>query len=200
MWARREATQAGAMLSWAERLPSLAILTHFHIPNWARHLLPIARENGLTIACDLQDVVDPGDEYRREFVQYADILFFSAVNLSELGALIEFFLAAKPGRIVIAGMGAQGCAVGTVAGIQYFPPVPMAAPVVDTNSAGDGLAVGFLISYVLESNSLADSILRGQIAARHTCTQKASSSTLITAVDLDRQFRVLKASGWPQET
>jgi sugar/nucleoside kinase (ribokinase family) len=57
----------------------------------------------------------------------------------------------------------------------------MAEPVIDTNGAGDGLAVGFLSSYVLEGHSLEESIRRGQIAARHTCTQKATTSSLITA-------------------
>ena len=51
--------------------------------------------------------------------------------------------------------------------------------VVDTNGAGDGLAVGFLSSYVLDDYSREDSIRRGQVAARYTCTQKASSSQLI---------------------
>jgi sugar/nucleoside kinase (ribokinase family) len=64
--------------------------------------------------------------------------------------------------------------------IRYFDPVNMAAPVIDTNGAGDGLAVGFLSSYVLGGYSLEDSIRRGQIAARYTCTQKASSAHLIT--------------------
>ena len=40
-------------------------------------------------------------------------------------------------------------------------------PVIDTNGAGDGLAVGFLVSHVLEGRSLEESILRGQLTARH---------------------------------
>jgi sugar/nucleoside kinase (ribokinase family) len=56
-------------------------LAHFHIPNWARHLLPTARDLGLTIACDIQDVVSPDDPYRQDFIRYADVLLFSAVNL-----------------------------------------------------------------------------------------------------------------------
>jgi len=82
--------------------------------------------------------------------------------------------------IVVAGMGARGCALGTRDGLRYFKPVSMAAPVIDTNGAGDGLAVGFLSSYVLDGYSLEDSVRRGQIAARYTCTQKASSAHLIT--------------------
>jgi acarbose 7IV-phosphotransferase len=38
-------------------------LAHFNIPNWARTLLPNARELGVTIACDLQDVVTLRDGY-----------------------------------------------------------------------------------------------------------------------------------------
>jgi sugar/nucleoside kinase (ribokinase family) len=169
-------------------------LAHFHIPNWARHLLPLAQELGLTIACDIQDVVSLQDDYRQDFIHYADILFFSATNFPDPTPLIDTFLLARQDQIVIVGMGAQGCALGTGEGIQFFPPVEMAAPIIDTNGAGDGLAVGFLSSYVLDGYSLQDSILRGQIVARYTCTQKASSSTLITPRQLDHHFQMQKAT------
>ncbi len=165
-----------------------ATLAHFNIPNWARHLLPIARELGLTIACDLQDVVSIDDEYRRDFIQYADILFCSAVNYPDPTPLIKSFLSANPSQIIIVGMGAEGCALGTRDGVRLFPAVELATPVIDTNGAGDGLAVGFLSSYVLDGYSLVDSVWRGQIAARHTCALKASSSNLITMEELDRSF------------
>jgi sugar/nucleoside kinase (ribokinase family) len=157
-----------------------ARLAHFNIPNWARQLLPIAQESGVTIACDLQDVVTLHDGYREDFIDYADIVFFSAANQPDPKPLIEELLQWKPSLIVVSGMGAAGCALGTHAGIRYFEPVTMEAPVIDTNGAGDGLAVGFLSSYVLDGYSLEDSVRRGQIAARYTCTRKASSSRLIT--------------------
>jgi sugar/nucleoside kinase (ribokinase family) len=133
-------------------------------------------------------VVSAGDEYRRDFIEYSDILFFSATNWDDPTALMKSFLDANPEQIVIVGMGAEGCALGTRNGIQFFPAVEMETPVIDTNGAGDGLAVGFLSSYVLDGYSLSDSILRGQITARHTCSQKASSSNLITLEELDRYF------------
>jgi sugar/nucleoside kinase (ribokinase family) len=173
-------------------------LAHFNIPNWARRLLPVARELGLTIACDIQDTVSAGDPYRQDFVAYADILFFSAVNQVDPTSLIETFLAVRSGqsrsdRVVISGMGARGCAVGSRQGVEFFPPVEIDAPVIDTNGAGDSLAVGFLTSFVLDGYSLHDSVLRGQIAARHTCTLKASSSHLITPAQLDQLFRARRA-------
>jgi sugar/nucleoside kinase (ribokinase family) len=176
-----------------EAILTEARLAHFNIPNWARRLLPHAKSAGMIISCDLQDVVTAGDAYRRQFVEHADMIFFSAVNHASPEGVIGDFLGSNSGRIVIAGMGAKGCAVGTRDGIRFYEPVEMDAPVVDTNGAGDALAVGFLSSYVLDGFSMADSIRRGQIAARYACTQRASSSSLITPEKLEHYFRRLSA-------
>lgn len=166
-----------------------ARLAHFSLPNWARGLLPIARELGLAIACDIQDVLYADDPYRQDFIQYADYLFFSAVNQDNPQAMIEAFIRRNPGLTVISGMGARGCALGTRHGIQFFDPVHMSEPVVDTNGAGDSLAVGFLSSYVLDGYSLAESVLRGQIAARHACTLRGTSEGLISPEQMESLFQ-----------
>jgi sugar/nucleoside kinase (ribokinase family) len=155
-------------------------LAHFSIPNWARQLLPVARELGLTIGCDIQDVVEADDPYRQEFVRQADILFFSNANQPDPAALAQVYLERNPAQIIVVGLGPQGCLLVSKDGRQHFGPIEMPEPVVDTNGAGDGLAVGFLSSYVLEGYSLEESIKRGQIAARYTCTQKATTASLIT--------------------
>ncbi len=162
-----------------------ARLAHFNIPNWARRLLPVARELGLTVACDLQDVVTLHDGYREDFIRAADILFFSAANYPDPAPLMRELLAASPQQIVVSGMGARGCALGTAAGIRTCGPAAMEAPVVDTNGAGDSLAAGFLASYVLDGYSLEDSVRRGQIAARFCCTLRGTSDGLITREALD---------------
>jgi sugar/nucleoside kinase (ribokinase family) len=81
-------------------------LAHFNIPNWARLLLPIARELGVTVACDLQDVVTLHDGYREDFIDYADMVFFSAVIHIQSGEenrrLIEkSFRALNPEGLVV---------------------------------------------------------------------------------------------------
>ncbi len=131
------------------------------------------------------------DPYRQDFIDCADILFCSAVNYADPTPLIQEFLQANPDQILIVGMGAEGCALGRQDGVQFFEPVEMEAPVIDTNGAGDGLAVGFLSSYVLDGYSLRDSVWRGQIAARYTCTLQASSSNLITPEKLKQYFQAL---------
>lgn len=163
-------------------------LAHFSIPNWARHLLPVARKAGAVIACDIQDVITAEDLYRRDFVEWADILFFSDTNQVEPVALARSYLRQNPDQIIVVGLGPRGCMLATAGGERYFEPFSMEAPVVDTNGAGDSLAVGFLTSYVLDGYSLEDSVRRGQIAARFTCTQKATSSTLITSERMAAYF------------
>jgi len=167
-----------------------ARLAHVNIPNWARTLLPLARELGLVVACDLQDVVDPGDPYRRDFLAAADVVFCSAANL-EPEQLVEAFQADRPERLVVVGMGARGCALGARGRVRRFPPVPFEKPVVDTNGAGDALAVGFLTSFVLEGRPLDESVWRGQIAARHACTLRGTSDGLISAAELEARYRAL---------
>ena len=164
-------------------------LAHFSIPNWARYLLPIAKELGLTISCDIQDVVDLKDPYREDFIYFADVIFFSSVNIPDPGILMNTVLEEHPEKILVSGMGAKGCCLGSKKGIEYFDPVNLTEPILDTTGAGDGLAIGFLSSYFLEDLPLSDSILRGQITARHTCSQKGSSSNLITLEELDKKYK-----------
>ncbi|MFZ5354264.1 MAG: carbohydrate kinase family protein [Bacillota bacterium] len=167
-------------------------LAHFSIENWARHLLPEAKRLGVTISCDLQDIVDENDSYRKDFIDYADVIFFSSVNFADPSIFMNKLLERNSSRIIISGMGAKGCALGTKESIRYFAPVELDDAVVDTNGAGDGLAVGFLTSYFLDGYSLEDSILRGQITARYTCTQRASTSNLIRMEQLNSLFKEFK--------
>ena len=57
-----------------------ARLALFHLPDWARHLLPVARRAGVVVACDLQDVRDPDDDYIRDFLEGSDVLFVSSAH------------------------------------------------------------------------------------------------------------------------
>jgi sugar/nucleoside kinase (ribokinase family) len=178
-------------LDKCQKLLSKTRLAHFHIPNWARMLLPIATEAGIVISCDIQDVIELQDPYRQDFMDAADILFCSATNLEDPIAFARQRLVNKPDQVIIMGMGSDGCLSATQQGIWLHPAVDLDRAVIDTNGAGDGLAVGFLASYVLEQRSLHASVLFGQIAARHTCTIKASTDNLIRQAELHQWFAQL---------
>jgi sugar/nucleoside kinase (ribokinase family) len=166
-----------------------ARLAHFHLPNWARRLLPLARELGVVVACDLQDVVSLPDAYRQDFIDAADVLFFSAVNHADPTPLVQALRGGRPDRLVVAGMGARGCALGTGDEVRLFAPAALDIPIVDTNGAGDALAGGFLDAWALQGLPPAEAVRRGQIAARFTCGIRSSSSSLITRAELERLAR-----------
>ncbi len=155
-----------------------ARLAHVNIPNWGRQVLAVARDGSATVATDLQDVTDPHDPYRRDFVLGSDILFFSAANHADPEPLVSSLLQMKPDALLVVGLGAAGCAVADAHGIEYFPAPDLPWPVVDTNGAGDSLAVGFLTAYVLDGLDVAAAVERGQRQARWCCTQRASTSSL----------------------
>jgi sugar/nucleoside kinase (ribokinase family) len=151
-------------------------LIHFSIPNWARRLLPAARAAGAVISVDLQDVHDIADPYRSDFVAVADVLFLSSVHLCDpRGALDALH---RPGRIVVCGMGARGCAVRSDDGYAEHGALSLPQPVLDSTGAGDALAAGTLSAHVLEGHSLDDAVHRGQLAARWCCSHRGSRSLI----------------------
>jgi sugar/nucleoside kinase (ribokinase family) len=97
------------------------------------------------------------------------------------------------GSTVVCGRGGLGVAVANSEGIRVYPPPRVDLPVVDVNGAGDALAVGFLVAHELEGRPIEDAVLRGQLAARWTCAQRASSANLITREQLEAL--VVEASG-----
>jgi sugar/nucleoside kinase (ribokinase family) len=180
-------------LELCRRVLARTRLAHFSIVHWARHLLPIARELGVFVAVDLQDVVAADDPYRLDFVDGAELLFFSCVNHDDPTPVIDAYRRRNPRVICVVGMGARGAALGTPDGVRFFGPVAHEKPVVDTNGAGDSLAVGFLASHVLDGYPLADAVLRGELLARHTCTLLADSDRFLTRQELDDRFEALRA-------
>jgi sugar/nucleoside kinase (ribokinase family) len=184
-------------LGLCRRVLARAGLAHFSIVNWARYLLPIARGQGATIAVDLQDVTASDDPYRQDFVNSADILFFSCVNHADPEPLIEAYRRVNPRVICVVGMGARGAALGTADGVRRFPAIADPRPVVDTNGAGDSLAVGFLASHVLGGRPLEEAVLRGELLARHTCTLVATTDGFLSQAELDQRFAALQAAADP---
>lgn len=179
-------------LALCRRVLARTRLAHFSIVHWARQLLPVARELGVTIAVDLQDVVTADDPYRHDFVEGADIVLFSGVNHPDPAPVIAAYRQRNPRAVYLVGMGARGAVLGTGDGVRWFGPVAHDRPVVDTNGAGDSLAVGFLASYLLDGFALDDAVQRGQLLARHTCTLLAGDDGFLTGRELDERFAALR--------
>ena len=97
-------------------------LAMFHLPDWARQLLPVARQAGAVIACDLQDVRDPDDEYLRDFLEGSDVLFVSSAHHPNPAPMLKQLVRRSGGSMVVCGRGGLGVAVATTEGIRVYPP------------------------------------------------------------------------------
>ncbi len=117
--------------------------------NFSRPLLAKARAAGKWIATDVHALSSLEDDYNRDFMQAAHILFLSHENLP---AAPEEFARALLSRfnneIVVIGLGGQGAllAVRRDQRVERFPAVAT-RPVVNTIGAGDALFSAFLHGY-----------------------------------------------------
>lgn len=125
----------------------LAVLCNI---NFTRPYLRLARQAGVLIATDVHTIADLEDEYNRDFMAAADILFMSNERLpcgpeEWVRRLQERYHAA----IIGVGMGSRGAllAVRESGRIELFPAVAT-RPVVNSIGAGDALFAAFLHRYL----------------------------------------------------
>jgi acarbose 7IV-phosphotransferase len=169
-------------------------IAHVSIPDWARRVLQPARERGVTLVVDVQDAPGPEDEYRRDFVAAADLLFVSGSSLADPEGYARWAISAGPARLVVVGLGADGCLLVPRQGAtRTFPPALLPAdpttglepPVVDTNGAGDSLAVGVASALLLDGRPLQQAVERGLLCARWCCTLRGTSDALLSRAQAD---------------
>ena len=125
----------------------LAVLCNI---NFARPLLAIARAAGKPIATDVHALSDVEDDYNREYMAEATILFLSDESLPDSPeAVAEYLIGRYEVQIVVIGMGAQGAllAVRSDENMRRYKAVNTRGAV-NTIGAGDALFSAFLDRYL----------------------------------------------------
>ncbi len=117
--------------------------------NFARPLLKVSKDMGLLVATDVHCLSDIHDEYNKDFISSADIIFLS--NESFIGSEEDFVNSLKAvtnAEIIVVGMGKKGALlyVRSTDSFKAFPAV-YTRPVVNTVGAGDSLFASFLHFY-----------------------------------------------------
>ena len=149
--------------------------------NFSRPLLSLARQSGKIIATDVHVLSDIHDEYNREFMEQADILFLSdeAVGDGYRGFLLQL-AQAYPCRIIVMGRGPKGAAMYLRETGQIIEmPAFSAGQVVNTVGAGDALFSSFLHFYA-KGMAPIDALGRAQIFAAHKITANGAAQGFVT--------------------
>lgn len=155
--------------------------------NFNRPLLYKAKAAGTLIATDVHVLSTPYDEYNREFMEAADILFLSDERISEpkkdfLFTLKEIY----PAKVIVMGLGKYGALLYTRENdaFYYFSPVKN-DNVVNTVGAGDSLFSSFLFYYVNCSNPIS-ALTKAEIFASRKISFNGSSNGFSTDYEIQK--------------
>ena len=149
--------------------------------NFNRPLLHLAKQTGKIIATGVHVLSDIYDEYNREFMEQADILFLSDEAVGDnYRAFMEQLADAYPCRIIVMGRGAKGAAIYLRdTGELTEMPATSAGTVVNTVGAGDALFSAFL-HYYTKGLAPLDALQRAQIFATHKITVSGASNGFVS--------------------
>jgi len=134
--------------------------------NFNRPLLHAAKEAGKTIATDVHVLSNVWDDYNREFMEYADILFLSDERIGEWYHEFLWQLAHTYGpQIIVLGRGSKGAAMYLRDEKRIVEqPAVRVGEIVNTVGAGDALFSSF-IHYYAKGLHPVDALRRAQIFA-----------------------------------
>lgn len=158
--------------------------------NFNRPLLHAAKAAGKTVATDVHVLRDLYDDYNREFMQWADILFLSDEGIGEdYRGFIEELGRIYHNRIIVLGRGAKGAALHLPEqGELYELPAVRVGPVVNTVGAGDALFSAFLHCYA-KGLSPMEALRRAQIFASYKIGTSGASKGFLTEDRLEELAR-----------
>ena len=155
--------------------------------NFNRPLLHLAKEAGKIIATDVHVLSDIYDEYNREFMEHADILFLSDENIGDDYQAVLWELAHTYGcRIIVLGRGAKGAAIYLRETDQIMEmPAVNAGKVVNTVGAGDALFSAFLHFYAKGYDAM-EALYRAQIFAAHKITISGAAKGFVSEAVVEK--------------
>lgn len=161
----------------------LAVLCNI---NFARPFLASAKAAGKTIATDVHVLTNPDDDYNRDFMAAADILFLSDEGLH--GRTPEDFIHELHGRyqnrIIILGRGSAGALMYVAADRQFYPVAAVnPRPVVNTIGAGDALFSSFIHGYISHGNPY-QALKQAAVFAGWKIGERGAAEGFLSANDL----------------
>jgi acarbose 7IV-phosphotransferase len=154
--------------------------------NFSRPLLPLAKKSGRFVASDVHAISDIDDDYNRDFMAAADILFMSDESLpcppeEWARAVVNRF----GNEIVVVGLGAAG-ALLSVKHENFLERIPAHPAPMTTNTigAGDALFSAFIHFYARTPDPYA-AIQKATIFAAHKIGETGAAAGFLTERDVN---------------
>lgn len=157
--------------------------------NFNRKLLPIAKAAGAPIATDVHVLSNIWDDYNREFMEYADILFLSDEGTGEdyRGFLTELERVYET-PIIVLGRGSKGAAMYVKEQNRFYElPAVQVGPVVNTVGAGDALFSAF-VHYYAQGRSPLAALIRAQLFASAKIGVSGASKGFVTEAEIETLY------------
>lgn len=155
--------------------------------NFNRPICEAARKKGKLIATDVHVFSNPEDEYNRDFLRTADIVFLSDEGVQTTPEeLIREIYRIYHNKIIVMGCGSKG-ALLFEAETEKFTMLPAVTtrPVVSTSGAGDALFSTFLHFYA-KGESPTESLRKATYAASYKIGEKLSSEGFLSEEELEK--------------
>lgn len=154
--------------------------------NFARPFLSIARDTGKWIATDVHAISNLDDDYNRDYMANAQILFLSDETLPDSPERVAKDLMKRyKNEIIVIGLGSRGAlmAVRQDDFVGRFDPV-YTRPVVNTIGAGDALFSAFLDGYLRTKNPY-QAILSAMVFASYKIGEKGAAEGFLRRPELE---------------
>ena len=154
--------------------------------NFNRDLLRKAKADNKIIVTDVHVLGDINDEYNRDFMQYANILFLSDENIK--GDYKEFLMSLENtygNDIIILGRGDKGALMYVKSEARFYElPAVTVGNVVNTVGAGDALCSSF-VHYYAKGLKADETLMRAQIFASYKIGFDGASVGFATEVKVE---------------
>lgn len=160
--------------------------------NFNRPLLRLAREAGIPIATDVHVFSNIHDDYNRDFLECAQIVFLSDEGIwGDWRDFIRQLAYTYGTKIVVLGRGSQGAAMylREEDWLVELPAVRV-GEVVNTVGAGDALFSGF-IHYYAKGYDPVEALKRAEIFASAKIGTSGSAKGFITETQIEELYRTV---------
>ncbi len=157
--------------------------------NFNRPLLQAAKAAGKTIATDVHVLSNIHDDFNRDFMAAADILFLSD---EAVGDSYQDFLrslhSTYHNRIIVLGRGSKGAAL-VFEGQIYELPAIQVGPVVNTVGAGDSLFISFN-HYYAQGLTPVEALVRAELFASAKIRVSGGAVGFVNESEIDQLYEM----------